>query len=243
MAKLSSADIIRIGDIVADKLRTTDDKIDQIKQKVDTFGIGQSVLVDAVQVLEDKTRDLDRSVTHLQLQNCKRNVILFGVPENVDTRTAVSTMLATVGDVAMNNVDYFFRLGRPTVDKSRPIKIVLLGQWAAEAVISKRKQLSEANIVVKPDLPFNMRQLMQSNKSRIDAAFQSNRKSKVHWRGTALFINTESLGDACGTPGGGIKERFHARATQDNPSGGQRTGSAAAYELRSGGRPAVGGAG
>ena len=95
----------------------------------------------------------------------RRNVILFGVPEEnnelkivdntaVSDREKIELILNYMGVPTVQNMTEFFRLGKPSDEKVRPMKLKLKSSEDATEILnakSKLNDLEELTIYFKPD--------------------------------------------------------------------------------------------
>lgn len=112
------------------------------------------------EAIKKRTEIVENKVDHLDKENRKRNIVIYGVPEKIgETYTNLQEITSSILNgkleccLKKEEIDDLFRLGKNTGGtKPRPILIKFISFWRKKEILSKSSQLKGTNIFMANDL-------------------------------------------------------------------------------------------
>lgn len=154
--------------------------------------------IDGVKVnitnMELKLENQDKRIGLIEREKRKRNVIVYGIEEQVDEKWS-DLKVKVVGFLNnklniitnMNEIDDFFRMGKKCPNKSRPIMLKLTTYWKKLEIIRSTGRLKGTKIFLDHDLSIEE----INEKKKLIPTMLNFRKSGQHavMRGSQLYVN------------------------------------------------------
>lgn len=163
-----------IINILGEKLGILEKKIDALNKDMSDMKMNHAK---EIKTLNDKIESLERNLSNIsgdlpdaahiveefdEIKRRENNVIIFGVPEEVDDPTSIvcDIVSAIVPDLAITN-QRMHRLGKRLRGKSRPIKVSLSNNADKLTLIRGNKRLQRIerfkNVYIRPDQTIKQR--------------------------------------------------------------------------------------
>lgn len=153
---------------------TDSEKIDKIIQMIGDFKNENRIELNALKKicttntqnqkeLEGKIESQNRTISNLQREIRKKNLILIGLQETENSQAGLEDIVIKFFNEKLNvgckteEIDEIFRLGK-NMNKSRPIKVCFTTMKRRNIVLNNRKLIFGTNIYIREDLPFQIRQ-------------------------------------------------------------------------------------
>jgi len=168
------------------------DKLQQLIQSTiqTEFAKFTSKLTDQLDAATKEISDLRNTISHLESQNRKKNLVIYGIPETASEKWKdIDGKILDLSNKLGLKIDYdhAFRLGKPS-RANRPILLKLLRMKDKIEIIGSRRKLKGTGIYLNDDLNPEDRktnslllQKMKELKTANPHARVAIKKSKIHY--------------------------------------------------------------
>ncbi|CAG9824363.1 unnamed protein product [Phaedon cochleariae] len=119
------------------------EKLESCIVKVNTLESEQSSIQSKLSEIDKKVNSLDSAELFGELRmrlEREKNIIMYGIEETVDTNEAVTAIINKTVSPALLKINRITRLGQPTRDKVRPVKVEFYNSDDALKVLRKKSK-------------------------------------------------------------------------------------------------------
>lgn len=141
--------------------------------------------------METKLENQDTRIHQMEKETRKRNIIIYGIEEKEEEniKDTVQSFLRNTMEIEIKpeEIDDFYRMGKRTSNKNRPIMLKLLTNWKKQEIIRSTGKLRGTKIFIDQDLTAK-----EIEEKRRLLPIMLNYRRNGHYatmRGSLLYVN------------------------------------------------------
>jgi hypothetical protein len=138
-----------------------------------------------VKELREENTSLHQRIAHLERHARRNNVVIYGIPDNIQPAAALQKITTTLGLGNVPQTECVYRIGRQT--EKRPLLVRFCSQRDKQSIMDNVRKLKGTRIVVSDDLTPDEQATRRTILSAARAAKEKGIESKV--RRTGLLVH------------------------------------------------------